>query len=132
MGNTMKREIPFLNRTQIISKFNGATVFVYYNLHKHTWSVRCAKSGLVLCHTNDINLKDCEFKVSEKGRQRVIETKQKNVHAGVNGIVSSEDFKGETQVTYNPYMNGFFFEVSTGSPVLKASSVRMISKKVWV
>jgi len=49
--------------------------------------------GLVLAHADKLLLDDAVFKVSEKGRQRVISEQRKNVHAGVQGILSS--FEGD-------------------------------------
>jgi hypothetical protein len=83
-------------------------VMVYFNLHRKLWSIKSLKTGLVIGHSNTIILSDVEPKVSEAGRQRVINTKQKNVHAGLTGTLKSvkelkhslENFK---EITYNPY-----------------------------
>jgi hypothetical protein len=62
-----------------------------------------------MCHAENVVLMDCEFKVNEKGRDRVREDKQKNVHAGIKGFVVDArrslellDFGWES-VYYNPY-----------------------------
>ena len=68
--------------------------FVYYNLHKHVFSVRSCKSGLVEHHVNTVILSDCDFKVSKAGRDRVLKEKRKNVHAGVKGTVKSLELCG--------------------------------------
>ena len=54
-------------------------VFVYKNLHKNCWSVR--QDGLVKAHAKCLYMWDCLFQVNQKGRERVIKEKQKNVHA---------------------------------------------------
>lgn len=64
-------------------------VQVYRNLHKDCWSVRDKKTRRVIAHCDSVILKDAKFKVSEKGRQRVIKEKRKNVHAFVEGTLSS-------------------------------------------
>ena len=64
--------------------------FVYYNLHKHRLSVKAlsgSQKGRVVAHAVRVVLHDCEFRVSEAGRQRVIREKRKNVHAGVVGTL---------------------------------------------
>jgi hypothetical protein len=63
----------------------GQMVKVYYNLHNGLFSIKCKESGLVLAHGEHIQIKDPVFKVSEKGRQRVLAEGKKNVHAYVIG-----------------------------------------------
>lgn len=110
-------------------------VFVYKNLNKNMWSIRAEAGpakGKVIGHAHYVRLYDCKFRVSEAGRQRVLRTKQKNVHAGVVGILAEEDIEwtevGQLylkdykfvalhrdiggfsyRVSYNPYANKKFF-----------------------
>ena len=56
---------------------------VYYNLHKHTFSVQ--KNGLVILHADYLKLKNVEFRVRQRGNERVRDEKSKNVHAFVIG-----------------------------------------------
>lgn len=111
----------------------GEKVLVYYNLHKHTFSVRY--EGKVVLHADYLKLKDVTFKVREGGRQQVINTKQKNVHAFVIGTV--EDYikypatstltaHGDL-VTYNPYKYNSFVIKNTEEPIYKASEVEMVN-----
>jgi hypothetical protein len=85
-------------------------VQIYRNLHKKCLSVR--QNGIVKCHTQSIILKFCQFRVSEKGRQKVLATKRKNVHAWVLGWLylnpNSENKDSGTPVTYNPYKSDKF------------------------
>ena len=83
---------------------------VYRNLHKKCWSVR--QRGKVKLHTETICLKDAEFKVSQKGRERVLREKRKNVHAFIKGyivdprVLNKLDDYGNPKwvdITYNPY-----------------------------
>lgn len=57
---------------------------VYRNLHNGQLSVGCCKTNLVVGYVEDITLFDV---VGKTGQQRVRETKQKNVHAFVEGVV---------------------------------------------
>ena len=79
-------------------------VYVYFNLHKKVYSVR--QSGRIVEHTKHILLKDCRFLVGKAGREKVLQERRKNVHAGVSGYladnVPSVPSSG-CQVTYNPY-----------------------------
>jgi hypothetical protein len=92
-------------------------VFVYFNLHKRCYSIKALEGenkGRVIHHASRVMLAECGFKVSEAGRQRVLATKRKNVHAGVVGrlvghvphtcaMPEIEIDDDATQVTYNPY-----------------------------
>lgn len=100
-------------------------VFVYRNLHKGCLSVRDVKTRLVIAHVDSITLQDVKFKVSQKLRQRVLNEKRKNVHAGVEGVWIKDakaPSKGRRQrVTYNPYKYSFFVKEKTLEPIHEAS-----------
>jgi hypothetical protein len=87
----------------------GQRVKVYFNLHTHLFSVKDAKTGKVVAHGNNILLTDCEYKVSEAGRQRVLREGRKNVHAYVIGTFAgakklNTDKSGDwVQPYYNPH-----------------------------
>ena len=70
-------------------------VQVYYNLHKHCYSIR--QSGRVIGHTDSIVLRDAKFNVAPAGRDKVRATGVKNVHATVTGYIVD-----------NPYRDGDF------------------------
>ncbi|AEJ92032.1 hypothetical protein SEA_HEATHEN_85 [Mycobacterium phage Heathen] len=89
-------------------------VFAYRNLHSGMWSLRAEAGphkGKVIGHTESVALIDCQLKVSESGRQRVIREQKKNVHAGVVGTIVRDfdprpyDWEGEyaRKLSYNPY-----------------------------
>ena len=85
-------------------------VEVYRNLHKKCYSIR--HKGRVLYHAKSIVMRDCEFRVQEGGRKRVLREKKKNVHAGVSGYavdsIPEDNIYSEAHLTYNPYKyNGF-------------------------
>lgn len=85
-------------------------VEVYRNLTKGCWSVRDAKTRLVIDHKDELTLANCAFKVSEAGRQRVLKEKRKNVHAVVKGLLLdwAPDWDFDIPVRYNPYESPFF------------------------
>lgn len=125
----------------------GEKVQVYFNLHKHTWSVKSLSSGKVILHCDYIMLKNCIFYVSESGRQRVIREQAKNVHAGVrgtlvdyvlypsDGVVKPVLNGKKIPITYNPYMYTKFIRKDEPSgqipllpsPVVSADWVEMVS-----
>lgn len=100
---------PFAEVSRDVLQYIDPTkpVTVYRNLHKNCISVK--QGGVVVCHAQNVVLKDATFIVSEKGRERVLREKQKNVHAFIRGYVkdASETLKQLDyhwpEVTYNPY-----------------------------
>lgn len=111
-------------------------VFVYYNLHKKCWSVRDKKSNLVILHTDYVLLDGVKFKVSEAGRQRVLKEKQKNVHAGVEGVLVDfgNDIKTNLNkaVSYNPYKGPNFYLIDSEKPIFQAKQAMLRNKKVFI
>lgn len=110
-------------------------VYVYFNLHKHLWSVRALegpRKGRVIAHLGHLELADCVFRVSEAGRQRVLRERCKNVHAGIVGHLVSEPDEGATprRLTYNPYLYDSFIDVDTKEPLQKAGRVAFGFKEV--
>lgn len=85
-------------------------VFAYWNLHRKVWSLKAAEGpqrGRVVMHTQAVTLTQCELKVSQAGRERVLRERRKNVHAGVMGhllgfyIPAIEG--SDVRLRYNPY-----------------------------
>ena len=107
--------------------FGRMRVFVYFNLHKKLWSIKDLKTGKVIGRIDSVYLQDCEMKVSQAGRKRVLKEKRKNVHAGIVGTWDYRDIhKIEgTEITYNPYKYESFVNKETLAPVYKASEVYM-------
>lgn len=106
----------------------GEKVSVYYNLHKHCFSVK--HKNKVVGYCNYLKLKDVKFTVRNSGRLNVIKTKQKNVHAFVSGIL--EDYNSESiiieennfdKVTYNPYKFSTFVFNLTQEPITNTNEV---------
>jgi len=135
----VKREIPFIKPTKdhfdrmsellILDK----PVEVYRNLNKDCFSVR--QGGIVRFYTNSIILKNADFVVREKGRQKVLTEKRKNVHAFIKGYVipaveTMFESNGQilmdwpwSAVSYNPYIIDSFFTVDDKDPVKFAKFV---------
>lgn len=111
-------------------------VFIYRNLHTGKWSIKALEGpskGLVIAHARAIVLSDVTPKVSQAGRQRVLNERKKYVHASLVGnIVSAFDLDvrheqgneiakavstgvhstvGSSMVSYNPYKYDYFFNV---------------------
>ena len=129
----------------------GLLVDLYLNLHRTGFlSVRAAEGesrGRVIAHVRAIQLENCDFRVSESGRQRVIREKSKNVHATIRGrvVVSGSDptvierigmaasqlaSTGGMDVAYNPYFTPLFIDRATKMPVLASPQVVIVGKQV--
>lgn len=84
----------------------GQLVEVYRNLHNGKFSIRDAKTKLVLAHGTNFALENVVGIVNEAGRQRVLDEKRKNVHAFLRGnlnLHSLEPTPTPDLVVYNPY-----------------------------
>lgn len=111
-------------------------VFVYRNLHENAFSVRDVKTGRVLAHADTVLVRNAEFRVGEKGRQRVLQEKRKNVHAGVRGELVLDfstipDQLPANQIRYDPY-EGPDFVNWKGKPVKAADMVLLHDGKVFI
>lgn len=98
----------------IIRSYKGRTIDtskpmrVYMNLHKKCYSIK--QFGIVVAHADRLCVRDVKFVVNERQRQQVLITKQKNVHAYIEGYFSTSGM-GVTakrndlpvEVFYNPY-----------------------------
>jgi hypothetical protein len=120
----------------LLDSLMGQKVMVYYNLHKHTFSVQ--KNGLVVLHADYVKLQDVEFRVRQGGKEKVRKEKSKNVHAFVIGNLVDfcqypcDDIPEEPTgdiVTYNPYKYDTFVYKETEEPVIYATEVDMINSK---
>lgn len=116
--------------------FIGSKVMVYYNLHKHTFSVTL--KGKVILHADYVRLRDVEFRVREGGKRKVRVEKNKNVHAFVIGELLDfsqypcKNIPSEPNnkiVTYNPYKYDSFVYKDSEEPVFKVKEVDMINSK---
>lgn len=132
----MKIVITESQRKMLADSLIGQRVKVYYNLHKHTFSVK--KQELVMLHADYVKLENVEFRVRPGGKEKVRQDKSKNVHAFVIGELIDycqypcdnipEEPTGEI-VTYNPYKHDSFVYLETEEPVFNAIEVDMINSK---
>ncbi len=116
------------------NEFIGERVMVYYNLHKHTFSV--THKSKVIFHADYVKLGDVEFRVRQGGKERVRSEKSKNVHAFVIGNLldyctypcdNIPDPPSNNIVTYNPYKHNSFVYKKGEEPIYNAEEVDMIN-----
>lgn len=93
----------------------GQKVRVYKNLTNGLWSIKDLANGYVLGHAEHVVLVNCNFVVSEKGKERVVRERKKYVHAFVEGEFESTSMSAINlkeidyhDVTYNPFKEGYF------------------------
>ena len=118
---------------------------VYKNLHNGMWSIQSKGSEgyRVSGHKETVELTDVTFIVYESGRQRVLVTKQKQVHAFVQGTVCESAktkksngiqhslFEKWVRISYNPYKGAWFYRCDTGEKVETATRVIMTKTSVY-
>ncbi len=97
-------------------------VFVYWNFNKKLWSLRSLITKRVIGYRHKLCLRDCIFKVSQAGRNRVLREERKNVHAGVVGTITRHK-KATIPITYNPYKYEKFVNKNSLAPIEKAQLV---------
>lgn len=125
--------IPVISETQhfmLLLASIGTRVRVYWNLHKHCYSVQTqTKIGWrVAAHVYcPFMLDNVMFSVNEKLRQQVIKTRRKEVHAYIIGNVTDSyctltDLTG-SRVTYDPYRYSSFVYRSNHKPVQESRAV---------
>lgn len=131
--------IYIINESQkdfILQNMIGERVMVYYNLHKHTFSIQ--KSGIVITHADFVRLTDVEFRVREGGKEKVRQEKRKNVHAFVIGTLDEfckypcDEIPEEPAapiITYDPYQYDSFIIKTTNEPIFYANEVEMINSR---
>lgn len=116
---------------------NGLKVFVYFNIRKKCFSVKALEgkyAGLVVLHTDNLAVSDVNFFVSEKRRQKVLDKKCKNVHAGAVGHLElNKTLEEEVElVTYNPYLYSTFVFKKDENPVYQTKVAYFVNKQVYI
>ena len=108
-------------------------VRMYWNLHKHVWSVQDCMTGRVTNHVKALTLADAKFVVRPAGRAKVLREGKKNVHAFAVGHISLRNgiatcLSGRP-VTYNPYKSDTFVFSDTGEPVTDVHAISLFIHK---
>lgn len=109
----------------------GLPVDIYWNLHKHVYSVRARTgehAGRVIAHLNSVTLNNVKLHINKSGQDRVRKEQRKQVHAFLRGdwtwATNGPTWIDGTEITYNPYLHDTFVTKETKTPVLYARSVK--------
>ncbi|GEK57157.1 hypothetical protein CHL76_02370 [Marinococcus halophilus] len=115
----------------------GDRVKVYYDLHGNTFSIQ--KGQRVHAKSDAVVIENATFEVNENGRKKVLEEGKKNVHAKVNGLISSVDPDEDgvfeqgivREATYNPFKYSSFVDKETEEPIEQADVVILQDKRIF-
>jgi len=125
-----------ITESQFDDLFLGKKVMVYYNLHKHTFSV--TYDGKIIMYADYVKLGDVEFRVRKGGKEKVRSEKSKNVHAFVIGkLLDYCEYPCDELpvtdsnriVTYNPYKHDSFVYKQSEEPIYVAKEVDIINSQ---
>lgn len=108
---------------------------VYKNLHKNCYSIQNKYSGLVVEHATTATLLNVSFVVQPAGRQRVLDTNRKNVHAFAVGERLFSNKTGAydktfTPIHYDPYEHDYFY-TNDGRKVLGCAMLVLNSEGMF-
>jgi hypothetical protein len=121
-----ERQFKNLFEQEVNNEFIGSRVMVYYNLHKHTFSVKL--NDRVILHVDYVKLGNVEFRVRQGGKEKVRSEKQKLDYCEF----PCENIPNEPTdkvVTYNPYKYDSFVYKDSEEPIYNAKEVDMINLK---
>jgi len=108
-----------LYKNRYINPDKKVEVYRCLNRKGKIYSIR--QRGVVVAHTDNIVLEDCEFVVNASGKKKAIETKERNVHAFIRGTIIDKEVVPLERVTYHPFSEVGF--VSNGEVIEKAKGV---------
>lgn len=116
----------------------GLPTRIYRNLLNHKMSVQqqINNSWLVVGHVTEAVIRCPKFYVSESGRQRVIMSGKKNVHAYSYGQIANPNSialpdSNLQEIYYDPYSQSHFIWKESGLPIDNADLLVVIENKVY-
>lgn len=107
----------------------GKPVKVYWNSREGYFSIVDPSTRRVALRHTRVELRDVTFRVSARGRDRVVRTGVKNVHAWACGTLVSSGWQGWVPahdwdvVNYNPHKGPTFYYSQSGAPITTAAHV---------
>lgn len=107
---------------------------VYRNLNVGLWSVRDPSTGLVVEHTDRVEIIGATCRVQPGGLARALERRVRNVHAYVFGKVKKAPARRRgvwERFRYNPFRAGHFTLDGDVRPLLGAARMRFDTDGSW-
>lgn len=117
---------PFKGRTIDTAK----PIYLYRNLNRKGRVYSIKQDGLVVAHTKSICMRNVEFVVNSKTKNRIIETKERSVHAYVKGYYTTSCNKVTSSGTlpiiikYDPFIERDFY--MEGNDIMDISDAMFI------
>lgn len=110
-----------------------AKFYIYRNLHTDTFSVKFR--GKVIRHPKKCFLINVDLNVSEKGRERVLRERVKNVHAmlaakQIKRIPQNLNMDNYEEFFYDPYKYNTFVN-SKLEPIFNLKQVLCLNNKIY-
>lgn len=135
--NNLIKEVIHMEARKNRTLHDGQVVEVYRNLHKGAdFSVRDAKTRLVVATGTGFLLINVKPKISLSGQARVRKENRKNVHCVLVGTYKGEmtlDTSEYDELYYNPYETDGFINNRTNEPITDAvGQVYFASGKAWL
>lgn len=107
-------------------KNSGDKVDVYWDSTRKIYSIRY--KGKVIWKSENIELKDCKFKISRKAIDRIRKQKRKSICAVINGSFSANrSICFYKQFTFNPYKN-YSFVGENGEELKESDRVLLLTR----
>lgn len=122
-----------------LDPYIGQTVRIYWNLHQRVYSIQAKVDGKwkVVRHSMGFVLDYVKPQVNATVRDRVRQTKRKEVHAYLVGTLRSHyadsamEFLNADHITYNPHTdNGFVYKTELRPPTPQMLRT-VIGTSVW-
>lgn len=89
-------------KSRILDPLKPVQVYRCLNRKGVVFSIR--QNGLVVAHGSNFHLRNVTFKINEKGKQRCIESGNREVHAYACGFIQDELFLGfGIHLYYSPF-----------------------------
>lgn len=124
--------IPFKNRIVDLEQ----PVYMYRCLNRKGFTFSIKQNGLVVGHTTNLILKNCEFIVNKAGKLKALETGIRNVHAFIKGYIGDLDnlhpYKVKLELNYNPFSVTKFTAGSMMTNIDRGDAVYFYKQKLYV
>lgn len=100
-------------------------VIVHVNLKNGLYSIKDAKTRLLIAYGDNFTLNNCKLSVYKGERKRVISSGLKNVHAIVYGYIdlNSNQPTLNSELTYCPFKYETFVDRVTKKPIYRAKEI---------
>lgn len=104
-----------------------------YRCLNRSGNVYSIKQGAhVVAHTTELTLRNTTFHVGEKGRQRCLKEKQRNVHAWIIGTINDKFVPCDKEIYYNPYKTECFTLKHEKSHIDKSEFVSIWDNSIFI